>query len=351
MDQLPATRVLLVAHEKETSFRAVTEEAQRLAFPEGKTLFVSSFDAALKNDGGSSAEIIVLLRPDDLTVANAGAALDASGLPRWSIVVCDDLARGAEIEVVASSDWNARLVAQVFRGARERWVLRRENARHRGDLLSIGTRVVHDLRSPLGGVLTSAEVLKEILLADAPSNAVLTDSIVESVEGQMKLIRQLSLLAKASAQTHPAETFNMSAPFWSALQSVEKLARSKGATISQPKEWPEVVGSAALTETVWVHFLANAVVYSGPTPKIAAGWDRAENAWRFWVKSEIAAPAPKRTTLFMPFHQLHQPNAPRGWGLPIAHRFVELQGGKCGYESPPEGGALFYFLLPAANGP
>jgi K+-sensing histidine kinase KdpD len=32
--------------------------------------------------------------------------------------------------------------------------LERENARLRGDLLTIGSRISHDLRTPLGGIMT-----------------------------------------------------------------------------------------------------------------------------------------------------------------------------------------------------
>ncbi|MEI9866472.1 MAG: hypothetical protein WDN00_18335 [Limisphaerales bacterium] len=47
--------------------------------------------------------------------------------------------------------------------------LLRENARLRGDLLTIAVRVSHDLRTPLGGIVNTGELLKEILVEKEPA--------------------------------------------------------------------------------------------------------------------------------------------------------------------------------------
>jgi len=59
-------------------------------------------------------------------------------------------------------------------------------------------------------------------------------------------------------------------------------------------------------------------------------------------------PAGRRSQLFVPFNLLHELNAPRGLGLPIVNRLVELMGGRCFYEAPVGGGACFFFTLPAS---
>ena len=62
-------------------------------------------------------------------------------------------------------------------------------------------------------------------------------------------------------------------------------------------------------------------------------------------------PPARRARLFTPFDRLHELNAPRGIGLPIALRLVELQGGRCDYVPPADGGACFVFALPLAAPP
>ena len=53
-------------------------------------------------------------------------------------------------------------------------------------------------------------------------------------------------------------------------------------------------------------------------------------------------------SLFSPFEQLHALHV-SGLGLSYVQRLISLQGGQCAYENAPEGGACFYFTLPAAR--
>src|SRR5262249_25927336 len=72
-----------------------------------------------------------------------------------------------------------------------------------------------------------------------------------------------------------------------------------------------------------------------------------EQAHRFWVRDHGPdVPAEQRKLLFHPFHRLHELDSANGLGLSIVQRLVELQGGRCGYESAAGGGACFYFALP-----
>ncbi|MGA2030108.1 MAG: hypothetical protein ABSG87_08555, partial [Verrucomicrobiota bacterium] len=47
--------------------------------------------------------------------------------------------------------------------------LLQENARLRGDLLTVAVRVSHDLRTPLGGIVNTGELLQEILIEKEPA--------------------------------------------------------------------------------------------------------------------------------------------------------------------------------------
>lgn len=334
-------------------FVAIAAQAAQLAFPGVAMQAIASLDEApAAADRGE--ELLLLCNPDVETLGRAQKAVDAGGLPRWAIVIfgAPPAIAGAEgAEVVAREDWQAGLVERVFRGVLAQHRLRRENARLRGDMGAFGFRVAHDLRTPLGGIVTTTEMLREILAEDAPQDVPLTQPILDSTDGLVKLIERMSFVAKSAVTQEPAQRFKMSHAFWAAFQRVEHALAKAGATLKQPDEWPEVVGHQAWMEVVWTNLLRNALQHGGAGVKIAAGWAANDGGVRFWLKDSGTVPPAKRAALFHPFHRLHEMGAPRGLGLPIVRRLVELEGGRCGYEELPEGGSVFYFVLPATADP
>ena len=139
-------------------------------FPGDPIVATRTIDEALAAETGAGLQLAVLADPDAAGLQRAVAALDEAGLPRWGVIARSDREHDDRSETVAPADWSARFVAQAFRSMLARHRLRRENAQLHDDLRSIGTRVAHDLRSPLGGVLTSADLLKEVLAEEAPAS-------------------------------------------------------------------------------------------------------------------------------------------------------------------------------------
>lgn len=223
--------------------------------------------------------------------------------------------------------------------------LQAENARLRGDLLTLANRAGHDLRTPLGGIVTSAEVLREIL-AENNQSTTLTQAIFDSVDDMARLIRQISFVARATAKPLPKEPVEMLIPLGTALQRWESRIIKKNATLVKPETWPRVKGVETWLEMVWSNFLLNALQHTPEKPRIELSW-REENGWyRFGISDNgTGVPEAIRPGLFQPFDQLHRPDGARGMGLSIVQRLMELQGGKCGYE-PMAGGSGFFFSLP-----
>ena len=50
--------------------------------------------------------------------------------------------------------------------------------------------------------------------------------------------------------------------------------------------------------------------------------------------------------VFSPFHLLHNPHAPYGYGPAIIRRLTELQGGRCGCHPERKAAKTFHFTLP-----
>ena len=220
-----------------------------------------------------------------------------------------------------------------------------EIKRLRGDLLTVANRVSHDLRTPLGGIMTAAEVLREIF-ADQKEAATFTKAIFNSTDDMTRLIKQISFVMRATASPLAKERVNMGEIAASALQQLESRIMKKNASIVEPPSWPEINGVPLWLEAVWCNLLTNALQHTGDKPRIELSW-REENGWlRFEVSDNGGGVAEElRPGLFRPFHLLHQPNSTRGLGLSVVQRLMELQGGNCGYE-PLAGGSCFFFSLP-----
>ena len=224
--------------------------------------------------------------------------------------------------------------------------LAQENSRLRGDLLTIGSRVNHDLRTPLGGIVNTGELLREILARDDPSTAALTDSLFTSVDEMVRLIKNISIITRASARPVTKLLVQMDQIVTAVTQRLESRVLKRGATVTSQDSWPAVKGVSDWLEWVWWNFLVNALQHGGE--KIELGWEPDGNGFKFWISDNgPGVPAELVPALFRPFDTLHEPGSPRGIGLSVVERLVKLQGGRCGYERLVEK-SNFYFTLPAS---
>lgn len=329
----------------------VAREAAHLAFPEANPREFPSVDEAAKQPAPrDGAELVLLFDPSVAAVTEALAATDAGGLRRWAVIV---FGRGGEGKSVAASfspeTWQAPTVARGLQAAVRVHELERENARLRGDLSTIGRRISHDLRTPLAAIYTASEGLNEIA-SEQPDLEVFTRPIATSNRELIQLIERISSVVKASAEPSPLEAVAMGEVVFETLQRLEARLRRQGVSVTQPAKWPTVMGVGAWLDLIWLNLLANALQHGGPNPQIAVGWSEGPDHFQFWVDDHGPGLAPEKAgKLFHPFHLLHRLNAPRGLGLAVVQRLVELQDGTCGHAPRPGGGAHFYFTVPRAT--
>jgi len=226
--------------------------------------------------------------------------------------------------------------------------IEKENARLRGDLLTVAKRVTHDLRTPLGGIVNSIEAVREVLTLHDPSAVPLADSLLRSADEMTQIIKQLSFIARATAIPLPKIKVHMVEPVFVAMQRLESRVLKRQAQVREPASWPVVAGVPTWLEMIWWQLLQNALEHGGPAPCMELGWE-SYNGWlRFWLRDNgPGVPDALCEKLFKEFHMLHDaPDVP-GLGLAIVQRLVELQGGTCGYERVAAGGGRFFFMLPA----
>jgi signal transduction histidine kinase len=230
-------------------------------------------------------------------------------------------------------------------GAGEDWL--RENARLRGDLLTVARRLSHDLRTPLGGIISSGEAMREILAETDPASLPMVTSALDSAEELSQIIKRASFVLKATAQPEEPQWVPMGDTVAIALERLQRRILAKQVIVTQTGSWPEVEGVSSWLETIWWNLLANALKHAEATPlRIDLGWSREDAQFKFWVSDNgPGVREPRQKTLFYPFERLHETEAGPGLGLPIVRRLVELQGGVCGYEKGPLDGACFFFVL------
>lgn len=331
------------------SHASAVREAASMAFPD-RDVRVSTMprlDDALVRSPADGEEIVVLGDASSEAVARAAAAIDAQSLPRWGVMVLGDAADRPGIEVLSSDEMETRLIARVLRSSRAQWRLRRDVERERGDVWTLGRRLTHDLRNPLGCIVTTAEMMREVLEAESSDQTPLVESIIEGAAEMLDLINRIHFMAKASAQPRLLEKMGMDGVRQAAIDRLQREITRRGAAVSGPDSWPEVVGVRPWLEAVWGNLISNALRHGRKAPRIETTWRREAGEWRFEVTDDgPGVPSERRRHLFIPFHRLHQ-NHGTGLGLSIVHRLVHLHGGRCGYETGSSRGTTFYFTLPA----
>lgn len=313
-------------------------QAVQTAFP-GATISTADNGSLTALADDHRRALVVIAGEAPALAAELRAVPDTRALPRWPVVEIGDPA------AIDKAD-NVSLWAALFREAVEKHTLQRENARLRGDLLTVSRRVNHDLRSSLNGIVTASEVMREILSADMPDDVVLVQPVVDSAAEIARIIEQVSFIAKASVSTGERQELRMDELVWKGLARVERRSLERHAHITHMEEWPVVRGVASWIEMMWAALFSNALEHGGQKPEIAAGWFETDDEQVFHVDDRgPGVPAEKRGQLFTPFHRLGEASSMRGFGLAVVQRLADLQGGRCGYEPRPDG-ARFYFTLP-----
>ena len=225
--------------------------------------------------------------------------------------------------------------------------LSEENARLRGDLLTLAHRISHDLRTPLGSISVSTEMVKELGADRAEIPSSLTDSIFGATDEIIKLLERVSFVLKASAKPAPLEKLDMGRVVFEVREKLERVSVKKKAMVTSSENWPEVDGVTTWLRVIWWNLLANSLQHSPDGVKIRLGWKPEGDVYRFWVEdSGGGVPVERAGKVFQSFQTLHEPEAKKGVGLAIVRRLVELQNGQCGYQPGESGGSIFYFTLP-----
>ncbi len=231
----------------------------------------------------------------------------------------------------------------------------RELARSNAELEQFAYVASHDLQEPLRMVVGYVQLLEKRLAGKLDTET--REFMALAVDGAL---RMQQLILDILAYSRVGATAQLHAPVDSAAALQEALAllagpiADSGAKVSaQPL--PTVLAHRMELVQVFQNLIGNALKFcKGPTPLVDVNAIYSEGWWRFSVADNGIGIAPEyRGQLFVIFKRLHtrREYPGTGIGLAICKRIITHHGGDIGIETAPQGGALFWFTLPAAPAP
>ncbi|MBP6334205.1 MAG: PAS domain S-box protein [Bacteroidia bacterium] len=223
-----------------------------------------------------------------------------------------------------------------------------------GELDAFNHTVSHDLRSPLRGLATLAEIMQMEFGEQLPEEAKeLLSRMIVSTDKIQLLVEDLLRFAKVGRQEIIMQPVSMRGMVENILEnSLPKDPENK--TSVQVDQLADAICDEQLIQQVWVNFISNALKYSSKreTPLIRIGNYFKNDEQVYFVKDNGAGfDMTYYKKLFGVFSRLHSDSEfiGTGVGLSIVKRIVERHGGKVWAEGKPDEGATFYFSLPVKN--
>ncbi len=237
------------------------------------------------------------------------------------------------------------------------WILRDISERQaldelRADLTSM---IFHDLRSPLGNVLSSLEVLQSSIPGD--------DEALQSVLGiSLRSGRRLSRLIEQLLDLEQLESgqavlykkmSSVKSLIVEAVEEIHPIAEGKGHVVGfnlPSSELPEVEIDQDMVGRVLINLLENAIKYSKPgTGRITVSAQAEDKALKVSVSDNGPGIAPRdQEHIFDKFARIRHGGRPKGLGLGLAfcRLAIEAHGGRIWVDSKPGAGSTFSFTLP-----
>ncbi|MBI9069544.1 MAG: PAS domain-containing protein [Salinivirgaceae bacterium] len=209
--------------------------------------------------------------------------------------------------------------------------------------------VAHDLKTPIGHMVSYANLLQNIDSND-PDKDKMLENIVQGGLKMTEIIDELLKLAKIrSLDAKDAEKINLDTLIPGVVKRVlpDEIIDS---TIKSPNNWPTIFGNLIWIEEIWVNLISNAFKYGGAPPSIELGYSEVDSFYNFYVKDNgIGISNEEKMKLFTEYSRLskHKHNVVgHGLGLSIVYRIIKKMGGKVWVESELGQGSTFYFSIP-----
>ncbi len=219
------------------------------------------------------------------------------------------------------------------------------------DLDAYARSVAHDLKNPIGSLVSLSELIKLKLsendLTDVNEMIGYVYDQSKKMVGIIDGLLMLSRIRKEDIVQIPIDTGEILGEVFKRLDS-EILKRK--AKIEKCDQWPKVMGHPQWIEEVWVNLVSNALKYGGTPPVLRLGCEKVtSSSFRFWIQDNgNGLPEPSLEKIFKDFERLGIKDSDGyGLGLPIVKRIFEKLGGEIIATSSnlPGEGCIFSFTL------
>ena len=213
--------------------------------------------------------------------------------------------------------------------------------------------IVHDLRSPVAGILMTLELLQGAAPPDSATRAELVRAAAGTARGLEAMITQLLDISRLEAGQMPIhkEAHNLTQTLRTTAASVAAILGGRRLEVRAPESF-RVAYDENLVGRVVVNLVTNACKYTRPDGEVLMAVTPQGGAVRVSVTDTGRGIAPEyHQMIFQKFGQaeLRQERLGTGLGLAFCKLAVEAHGGQIGVESEPGQGSTFWFTLPLGD--
>lgn len=218
------------------------------------------------------------------------------------------------------------------------------------DLEHFAHVVSHDLRTPLGLMMNSFELLqaRNKHKFEKEDNDIINNGI-GTVTHMAELVNDVLEYSIAGGKTELKRVSCEETLKDVTLTLKSAIDENKAAISHGPL--PVVTGSKSLMRQLFQNLISNAIKFrAGAPPKIHISAEKKEGEWQFCVKDNGIGIKPEHKELiFSIFMRLHKEGKYPGAGIGLAacRKIVERHGGRIWVESKQGKGSTFYFTVPA----
>jgi signal transduction histidine kinase len=203
----------------------------------------------------------------------------------------------------------------------------------------------------LESLIHNFPIIDQILVLDE-KGAKFIHYAVDGATRMQQLIEDLLTFSRLTRNECEPEIVDSGQALDEALTNLKQRIEASGATIEyDPDEMPRVTADKLHLVQVFQNLLSNAIKFcKEPPPRIRISVVREAEYWRFDVADNgIGIDTAYADKIFVIFKRLHTRDEypGTGIGLAIVKRIVETNGGRIWFESEPERGSTFHFMLKA----
>jgi len=239
------------------------------------------------------------------------------------------------------------------------WILRDITERKELDSLreDLTSMIYHDLRSPLANIVSSLDVIADIVPENEREMVLSILKIAEnSTDRIQRLVNSLLDVSRLESGQPIADqaVVDSLALARNAVQDAEPSAKGRKQTIAinLPDKLPSIWVDGDMARRVMINLVENSIKFSptGATIEVGA---QAEGGWvHYWIKDQGSGiPSSEQEHIFDKFTRLRGKGKVGGLGIGLAFCRLAVQGhgGRIWVESEMGKGSTFHFTFPIAT--